>query len=152
MVTVKIYTDGSCLGNPGPGGWAALLISGPHRKEISGGQYDATTNNEMEMTAVYEALRCLRQTSSVTIYTDSQLVIGWLSLDWTCKKNPAVTKLRNKIKELWRAHGHGVRFIKVDGHSGHPENDLVDALAHSAAEQAVADHRRDCRLRPRHLE
>lgn len=147
-MNVDIYTDGSCRPNPGPGGWAAILVAGARHKEISGGQREPTTNNEMEMTAILEGLKALRVTCDVTIHTDSQLVIGWLQDGWKCKSNPNVIRLRNQIQALWKERGHRVRFVKVPAHAGHPENELADALARSAAEEAVAAHR----LRPRHLE
>lgn len=148
---VSIYTDGACGGNPGPGGWAAILVSGQHRKEISGGQYIATTNNEMEMQAVFEGLLAIKvEHAIVTIYTDSQNVIGWMCQGWKCEKNPNIVRTRNNIRALCNEMGHNVSYVKVDGHNGDPLNELADALAKAAIEKAVADHRRECRLRPSH--
>lgn len=148
MAKITIYTDGACSGNPGPGGWAAILICGPHRKEISDGQYVATTSNEMELRAVYEGLKALNSSAhDVTIYTDSQNVIVWLSLGWK-RKAAHLHVMLTMCDELMVRHN--VSFEKVAGHSGDRENERVDALAQAAANQAVADHRRDCQMRPRH--
>jgi ribonuclease HI len=136
---IDIYTDGACSGNPGPGGWAAILRSGIHEKEIFGGEI-ATTNNRMEMLAVIRALQSLRKKSAVTIHTDSRYVMDgatlwmkkWKSNGWkTSDKKPV------KNEELWRAlnevmNGHDIEWRWVEGHSGHPENERADQLARSA--------------------
>jgi len=133
---VRIYTDGACKGNPGPGGWGALLRSGAHERELYGGD-PATTNNRMELTAVIRALEALKRASKVEIYTDSEYVMkgitewlaGWKRRGWkTADRKPV------KNADLWRelealAHKHEVRWHWVRGHSGHPENERADALA-----------------------
>lgn len=133
---IEIYTDGACSGNPGPGGWGALLRSGRHEKEICGGEIE-TTNNRMEMQAVIEALKLLKKPSSVALYTDSQYVMqgitewmdGWKAKGWkTASKKPV------KNKDLWQeidalVQRHDVTFHWVKGHAGHPENERADALA-----------------------
>jgi ribonuclease HI len=136
---VEIFSDGACSGNPGPGGWGAILRAGVHEKEISGGE-SATTNNRMEMTAVIRALGTLKQPSTVIVHTDSRYVMDgvtvwmkrWKSNGWkTADKKPV------KNEDLWRAlddavNGHDVHWRWVRGHSGHPENERADALARAA--------------------
>jgi len=138
---VEIFTDGACRGNPGPGGWAALLRSGERELELSGGE-KLTTNNRMELQAAIEALRALKRPSSVELHTDSNYVRdgitkwihGWQRNGWrTADKKPV------KNAELWQqlldaSAPHQVRWHWVKGHSGHPENDRVDALACAAAD------------------
>jgi ribonuclease HI len=133
---VEIYSDGACRGNPGPGGWGALIRLGSHEKEISGGEA-ATTNNRMELTAVIRALEALTRPSKVHVYTDSQYVQkgikewihGWKRNGWkTAAKEPV------KNKELWieldALRGkHEIEWHWVKGHAGHPENERADALA-----------------------
>jgi ribonuclease HI len=133
---VEIYTDGSCRGNPGPGGWGAILRSGNTEKEIFGGEA-ATTNNKMELTAVIRALEALKQPSKVRVYTDSQYVQkgikewihGWKRNGWkTTDKKPV------KNKELWveldeLRKKHDIEWHWVKGHAGHPENERADQLA-----------------------
>jgi len=137
---VEIYTDGACLGNPGPGGWGALLRFGPHEKELSGAA-SKTTNNRMEMQAAIHALNALNKPCQVTLHTDSQYlrqgitqwVKNWQRNGWkTASKKPV------KNKDLWQAllkavARHDVRWEWVKGHAGHPENERVDALASNAA-------------------
>ena len=134
--TVYIYTDGACKGNPGVGGWGALLRYGQHEKELLGGAAE-TTNNRMELTAVIEALRALKRSSRVQICTDSQYVKngmeswieGWKKNGWqTASKQPV------KNADLWREldtlmQQHQVTWTWVKGHAGHPENERADALA-----------------------
>ncbi|HUJ03045.1 MAG TPA: ribonuclease HI [Rhizomicrobium sp.] len=136
---IEIFSDGACSGNPGPGGWAAILRSGAHEKEISGGER-ATTNNRMEMTAVIRALVSIKKPSTVIVHTDSRYVIDgvtqwlkrWKSNGWkTADKKPV------KNEDLWRAldeavNGHDVHWRWVRGHTGHPENERADALARAA--------------------
>jgi ribonuclease HI len=133
---VIIYTDGACKGNPGPGGWGALLIAGEHRKELYGGE-PATTNNRMELTGAIEALAALKRACRVHLYTDSQYVrLGiteWLP-QW--KRRGWKTADRKPVKnaDLWReldaqAARHQVRWHWVKAHAGHPENERADALA-----------------------
>ena len=138
-MTIKIYTDGACSGNPGPGGWGAILCWNEHEKELSGGNPE-TTNNQMEMQAVIEGLKALKNSSEVTIYTDSKYVKqgaeewlkGWKAKGWkTAAKKPV------KNQELWEQidsllQQHQVTFIWVKGHSGHEMNERVDKLAVSA--------------------
>jgi ribonuclease HI len=133
---VRIYTDGACKGNPGPGGWGALLRSGAHERELYGGD-PATTNNRMELTAVIRALEALKRPSKVEVYTDSEYVkkgiTEWL-LAW--KRRGWKTADRKPVKnaDLWReldelTGRHEIRWHWVRGHSGHPENERADALA-----------------------
>ena len=134
--TVDIFSDGACKGNPGPGGWGALLRFGDHEKEIFGGE-PQTTNNRMEMTAVIEALSQLKRASKVRVYTDSQYVQkgisewlpGWKAHRWRTAANQPV-----KNVDLWQrldalSAQHDVQWLWVKGHAGHPENERADALA-----------------------
>jgi ribonuclease HI len=134
--TVEIFTDGACRGNPGPGGWAAILRYGDTEKEIAGGEA-LTTNNRMEMTAAAAGLEALKRPCRVRLYTDSRYVLdgitqwlrGWKARDWrTADKKPV------KNVDLWQrldaaAAPHQVEWIWVRGHAGHPENERADALA-----------------------
>ena len=139
MSNIDIFTDGACAGNPGPGGWAAILRAGPQEKELSGGEAD-TTNNRMELTAVIRGLEALKQPSQVMVHTDSRYVMDgttqWIR-NW--KKNGWKTADRKPVKneDLWRVLDalcarHSVQWRWVRGHSGHPENERADALARSA--------------------
>ena len=142
MRRVDIFTDGACSGNPGPGGWAAILRSGRHEKEISGGER-ATTNNRMELIAVIRALEALKSPSVVTVHTDSKYVMDgatrwmprWLLNGWrTADKKP----VRND--DLWRAlteaaNRHKLSWKWVAGHAGHAENERADALARAAIKE-----------------
>ena len=133
---VEIYSDGACRGNPGPGGWGAILRFNEVEKELFGGEA-ATTNNRMELTAVIRALEALKQPSRVRVYTDSQYVQkgikewihGWKRNGWkTAAKEPV------KNKELWieldeLRRKHEIEWHWVKGHAGHPENERADALA-----------------------
>ena len=133
---VEIYTDGACKGNPGPGGWGALLRCQGQEKELFGGAPD-TTNNRMELQAVIEALRCLKRPCDIDIYTDSQYVqkgisewiTGWKARGWrTASKAPV------KNADLWQALDaaqarHQVEWRWVRGHNGHPGNERADQLA-----------------------
>ncbi|MEN7536502.1 ribonuclease HI [Aurantiacibacter flavus] len=143
MKEVEIFTDGACKGNPGPGGWGALLRMGPHEKELSGGEPD-TTNNRMEMTAVLRALGALIEPCHVRLHTDSRYVIdgmtkwihGWQKRGWV---NASKKPVRNA--DLWHdlidaAAVHEIEWIWVRGHSGHAENERVDRLASDAADSA----------------
>ena len=136
MKTVSIWTDGACSGNPGPGGWGALLRFGEHEKELSGGEFE-TTNNRMELLAAIEALNALKHPCSVELHTDSQYVkggmTGWIN-GW--KKNGWKTAAKKPVKnvELWQALDeavtrHTVNWHWVKGHAGHPENERADELA-----------------------
>ena len=133
---VVIYTDGACSGNPGPGGWGAVLISGTHRKEIKGGETQ-TTNNRMELTAAIEALEALKAPSRVELHTDSSYLRGGIT-DWirTWQRNGWRTSNKKPVKnvDLWprleEARGrHEVSWHWVKGHAGHPENERADELA-----------------------
>jgi ribonuclease HI len=141
---VEIFTDGACKGNPGPGGWGAILRMGHHQKELSGGEA-ATTNNRMEMTAVIRALNALTERCDVVVHTDSRYVIdgmtkwieGWKRKGWI---NASRQPVRNA--DLWHdlieaAQRHRVAWEWVRGHSGHVENERADRLASDAA-MAVA--------------
>jgi ribonuclease HI len=140
MKQVDIFTDGACKGNPGPGGWAAILRMGAHEKELTGGEA-ATTNNRMEMTAILRGLSALNEPCAVTVHTDSRYVIdgmtqwifGWQKRGWL---NAAKKPVANE--DLWReliaaACPHKVSWEWVKGHSGHPENERCDALASAEA-------------------
>jgi ribonuclease HI len=140
MKQVTLATDGACSGNPGPGGWAALLRFKAHEKLLSGGER-ATTNNRMEIMAVLEGLRVLKERCRVTIYSDSRYVIdafekrwiqGWRRNGWTTKSKQPV-----KNRELWEqlsvaVDAHEVTWVWVRGHSGHADNERVDAAARAA--------------------
>lgn len=143
MKTVEIFTDGACKGNPGPGGWGAILRMGAHEKELSGGD-PATTNNRMELLAAIMALRALNQPCQVTLHTDSKYVIdgitgwvfGWQRNGW---KNAAKKPVANA--DLWQdllaaARPHQIAWTWVKGHAGHPENERADRLASDAADAA----------------
>ncbi|MBU2883984.1 ribonuclease HI [Psychrosphaera sp. B3R10] len=141
MKSVKIYTDGSCLGNPGPGGYGALMLYNDHKKELSQG-YKLTTNNRMELLAVIKALEALTQKCQVSITTDSNYVkdgiTKWI-INW--KKNGWKTAAKQPVKnvDLWKlldeqVARHDIKWFWVKGHSGHPENERVDDLARDAAE------------------
>ena len=137
MKTVTIYTDGACSGNPGPGGWGAILRYKGNEKELSGGAAD-TTNNRMEITAVLQALTALKEPCNVTLYSDSQYVCNALKLGWA-KKWKANNWMRNKKEpalnpDLWEKlleqyDRHNVTVVWVKGHAGHPENERCDRLA-----------------------
>jgi ribonuclease HI len=139
---IEIFTDGACSGNPGPGGWGAILRKGDTEKELFGGE-TLTTNNRMEMTAVIEALRALKAPVAARVHTDSQYVQkgisewihGWKRRGWkTASKEPV------KNEDLWReldrlAAQHRIEWIWVKGHAGHPENERADQLARRGVEQ-----------------
>ncbi|MDD4904045.1 MAG: ribonuclease HI [Candidatus Bipolaricaulis sp.] len=142
MNTVTIYTDGACSGNPGPGGWGAVLVSGSLRKEIRGGERE-TTNNRMELTAAIEALKALRAPSDVDLYTDSvyvrsgiaEWIDAWKANGWRRRSGKRWLPVKNE--DLWRAldqlvDRHRVRFHWVEGHSGNPDNERADELARGA--------------------
>lgn len=138
---VTIFTDGSSRGNPGPGGFGAILKSGKHEKEISAG-FRKTTNNRMELLAVVAALEQLKKTGlDITIYTDSKYVCeavekkwlnGWMRTNFKGKKN---ADLWRKYLELSKPHT--IRFVWIKGHAGHPENERCDQLATMAADDAT---------------
>ena len=138
-----LAVDAACSGNPGPGGWGAVLRYNGHEKEISGGEAD-TTNNRMELSAVINALAMLKEPCKVTLYSDSQYVCNALKLGWA-KKWKANNWMRNKKEkalnpELWDRlltlyDTHEVEIVWVKGHAGHPENERCDRLAVAAAKQ-----------------
>jgi len=142
--TIEIYTDGACRGNPGPGGWGALLVAGRHRKTLHGGERD-TTNNRMELTAAIEALNALKRPSTVVLHTDSKYVMhgitewmaNWKKRGWkTANKKPV------KNQDLWIAldeaiRRHDIRWVWVKGHSGHDGNEEADALANRGIEPRI---------------
>ena len=139
---VELFTDGACSGNPGPGGWGAILRMGGHEKELFGGERE-TTNNRMEMMAVIEGLRALKRPVQADIYTDSQYVMkgitewikGWKARGWkTASKEPV------KTVDLWQVLDsecarHDLKWHWVKGHAGHVENERADALARRGVEQ-----------------
>lgn len=139
---LEIYTDGACRGNPGPGGWGAVLMYGPERKEIYGGEND-TTNNRMELMAAIEALRSLKRECDLTLYTDSQYVrkgitewiINWKKRNWkTAAKKPV------KNADLWQqldeqVARHSVEWVWVKGHAGNEGNELADQLANKGVDE-----------------
>ena len=140
---VSLYTDGSCLGNPGPGGYGALLIYKEHRKELSQG-YRLTTNNRMELMAAIAGLLALQESCKVNLTTDSQYVrqgiTQWIE-NW--KRRGWLTASKEPVKnvDLWQlldkeVQRHNVEWLWVKGHSGHPENERCDELARSAAESS----------------
>ena len=144
MTEVEIFTDGACKGNPGPGGWGAIVRSGAHEREMSGGE-PLSTNNRMEMMAAIRALQALKRPCAVTLYTDSNYlrdgitkwIHGWQKNGWkTADRKPV------KNAELWQellaAVGqHTIDWKWVKGHAGHPENERADKLASDAAAQFI---------------
>ena len=145
MTEVEIYTDGACRGNPGPGGWAALLISGRERRELSGAEA-ATTNNRMELSAAIGGLGALKRRCAVKLYTDSKYVLqgatewlpGWKARGWrTAAREPV------KNQDLWvkldsAAAAQDIEWHWVKGHSGHEQNDYVDQLANLAIDRMLS--------------
>lgn len=140
MKEVTIYTDGACSGNPGPGGWGAILMYNDNKKEISGAEKE-TTNNIMEITAVLEALKLLKEECDVKVYSDSAYVVnafnqGWI-YNWRKNNWKTANKEPVKNKNLWEelyelTQKHKVEFIKVKGHSDNEFNNRCDFLATSA--------------------
>lgn len=146
LARLVIYTDGACKGNPGPGGWGALLRAGDGTvKEIFGGE-PGTTNNRMEMMAVIQALRLLKRPCQVTLHLDSQYVLkgitewlaGWKAKGWkTAAKQPVKNvDLWQQLDQLVSAHGHAIEWQWVKGHAGDPGNERADALANLGVERA----------------
>lgn len=142
---VDIFTDGACRGNPGPGGWCAILRTGPSEKTLSGAT-GRTTNNRMELTAALEGLRALKRPCAVRLVSDSQYVTdgmkewvhGWIRRGWRRAKNQPVVN-----EDLWRAlveaaAEHDVEWVWVRGHSGHPENERCDRVANQAIDAMLA--------------
>jgi len=150
LKTVSLFTDGGCLGNPGPGGWAAILRYGGTERELAGG-VPATTNNRMELQAAIAGLSELSESCEVNVHTDSQYlrqgitewIHSWKIRGWT-------TTARQPVKnaDLWRkldeqANRHRVKWIWLKGHAGHPENERCDALASSEIEKITSSHSRE---------
>lgn len=137
MKEVNLYTDGACRGNPGKGGWGAILVYGKYEKEISGGERE-TTNNRMELMAAIEGLSALREPCRVTLYSDSKYLTdaflqGWI-VSW---ERQGFAKVKNP--DLWQrllplTRTHEVTFVWVKGHNGHPYNERCDALATAFAD------------------
>ena len=143
MKTVNIYTDGACRGNPGKGGWGAILEFNGKRREMSGGERE-TTNNRMELTAVIEALSALKEPCEVNLYSDSKYVIDGLSKGWAASwkkngwkksdKSPALNpELWDKLLTL--SQTHKLNYFWIKGHDGHPENERCDTLATTEADK-----------------
>lgn len=139
MSIVEIYTDGACRGNPGPGGWGALLTIGEHRKELSGAE-PLTTNNRMELTAVIRALEALKRPTEARVFTDSEYVrrgiTEWVK-SWKARGWKTADRKPVKNQDLWErldalAAGHKIEWRWVKGHSGVPGNERVDQLANEA--------------------
>ena len=147
---VVIYTDGACKGNPGPGGWGALMTTGDTVKEIFGGEL-GTTNNRMEMTAVIEALAALKRPCRVTLHVDSQYVLkgmtewlkGWKARGWrTATKEPVKNvDLWQKLDILVNDSGHVIEWHWVRGHDGDPGNERADVLANKGVGMALSSGR-----------
>ena len=146
VVDIQIFTDGACRGNPGPGGWGVILRSGSHEKELFGGE-QSTTNNRMELRAAIEGLAALKRPSRVTVTTDSQYVRqgitqwieGWKRNQWRTSAKKTV-----KNQDLWQlldelTSRHEVTWEWVKGHSGHPDNELADALANRGIDELSLD-------------
>lgn len=144
MDKVTIFTDGACRGNPGPGGWGAILFKDDHEKELYGAEHE-TTNNRMELMAAIQALEVLKRPCEVTLTTDSQYVkkgitewlVSWKRRGWkTADKKPV------KNQDLWQrldevAHKHRIHWKWIKGHSGHEENERADQLANRAIEEML---------------
>jgi ribonuclease HI len=150
LKSVIVHSDGACRGNPGPGGWAAVLEYGAHRKELSGGS-PATTNNRMELQAAIEALDSLREPCEIEFFTDSRYVQNGVSAwIWGWKRNGWRTKAGQPVKnaDLWRAldtaaSRHKVKWQWLKGHAGHEGNERCDALANAAIDRIQAQYSRE---------
>jgi ribonuclease HI len=163
---VEIYTDGACSGNPGPGGWGAVLSYGGHVKELSGGEATPTTNNRMELMAAIQALESLTRPSRVRLHTDSAYlrngIMSWLAA-WKRNNWRTASKQPVKNEDLWRrldaaATRHEIQWLWVKGHAGDPGNERADALANRGMDDAIAragthaarsNRKPPTRLRPR---
>lgn len=146
QIKVELYTDGACKGNPGVGGWGALLRYGVHEKELFGGEAH-TTNNRMELTAVIEGLRALKKRSRVEIYTDSkyvqQGVTEWLQ-NWKARGWKTASKSSVKNDDLWKSldtllGSHELSWHWVKGHAGHVDNERADELANQGVAKVQAE-------------
>ncbi|MDH3645234.1 MAG: ribonuclease HI [Gammaproteobacteria bacterium] len=144
MKEVEIHTDGACRGNPGPGGWGAILSAGDTQKELSGVE-SPTTNNRMELTAAIRALEALKRPTHVTLYTDSTYLLrgvtewmeGWKKRNWRTSSRKPV-----KNRDLWERlsaviEQHDIEWVWVKGHSGHPGNERADLLANMAMDRML---------------
>ena len=145
MTTVEMFTDGACRGNPGPGGWAALLVCGNERKEVSGSEA-ATTNNRMELSAAIGGLGALKRRCTVKLYTDSKYVLQgiteWLP-NWKARGWRTAAREPVKNQDLWQlldvaAASQDIKWVWVKGHSGHEGNEYVDQLANAAIDRMLA--------------
>ena len=145
MTEVEIYTDGACRGNPGPGGWAALLVAGAQRKEVSGAEA-ATTNNRMELMGAIGGLGALKRRCAVQLYTDSKYVLQgateWLP-NWKARGWRTAARAAVKNQDLWQLLDtvlleHDIEWHWVKGHSGHEQNEYVDQLANLAIDRLLA--------------
>jgi ribonuclease HI len=145
VTQVEIFTDGACRGNPGPGGWAALLVCGNERKEVSGSEA-ATTNNRMELAAAIGGLGALKRRCSVKLYTDSRYVLQgvteWLP-NWKARGWRTAARQPVKNQDLWQlldaaVANQDIEWIWVRGHSGHDGNEYVDRLANDAIDRMLA--------------
>lgn len=148
MKHVQIYTDGACRGNPGPGGWGALLRYGSHEKKVYGAEAH-TTNNRMELMAAIQALATLKASCKIELHTDSQYlqkgITEWLT-GWKKRGWKKADKKPIKNADLWKAldheaSRHQVNWHWVKGHSGHPENELVDRIANQAIDEFLKNER-----------
>ena len=146
MKKVNIYTDGACSGNPGPGGWGAVLVYNGIQKELSGGERE-TTNNRMELTAVITALEALKEPCEVELTSDSKYVVDAIEKGWleSWRKNGWRKSDKSAVlnRELWERlvpllARHNVKFCWIKGHAGHPENERCDALAVAAGAGAAS--------------
>ena len=144
---IEIWADGACKGNPGPGGWGALVRSGGHTTELYGGE-KLTTNNRMELTAVIEALQALKRPCQVHLHVDSKYVLqgasewlaGWKAKGWrTASKQPVKNvDLWQKLDVLLETAGHHIEWVWVKGHAGDPGNERADMLANRGVEQMMS--------------
>jgi len=140
MKEVVIYTDGACSGNPGPGGYGAVLIFNNHHKELSGGD-EQTTNNRMEMMGAIVALEALKEPCKIKLYSDSRYVVDaiekgwvkkWQANGWRRNKRDSALNVDLWLRMLAALEKHDAKFLWIKGHAGHPENERCDALARSA--------------------
>jgi ribonuclease HI len=148
MDHIQIYTDGACKGNPGPGGWGALLVAGSKEKELFGGEKN-TTNNRMELIAVIQALSALKRPCHVVVHTDSKYVLqgitGWLA-EWKARGWKTASRAPVKNVDLWQALDeaaarHQIKWHWVKGHSGHDGNERADQLANRGVDLQKAESR-----------
>ena len=147
---LEIYTDGACRGNPGPGGWGALMLFGDHRRELWGG-YRETTNNRMELMAAIQALSALTRSCQLTLYTDSQYVrkgiTEWIA-NWKKRGWKTAAKKPVKNADLWKAldelvSEHDIHWVWVKGHAGNEGNEIADQLANRGIDELSNDNEQD---------